>query len=292
MTLQVGMDAVKTKGFFSAHRFLLLRRFSQLLTLVLFMASPVAGYWLLKGNLSSSLILETVPLTDPFVFLQTLAGGHQPITAMLLGSALVAGFYWLVGGRSFCSWVCPVNPVTDLAGWAARRLGIRRRIPLSRQLRYWILALTLLLPTITGVLAWELVNPVSLLQRGLIFGMGMGWLVILGIFLFDLFVLPRGWCGHLCPMGACYSLIGKTSPLRVIASDRDACYDCMDCYAVCPEPQVIKPALKGNKTTSQADQGPVILSPNCTNCGRCIDICSVNVFEFGSRLANRMEKHP
>ena len=292
MTLQVGMDAVKTKGFFSAHRFLLLRRFSQLLTLVLFMASPVAGYWLLKGNLSSSLILETVPLTDPFVFLQTLAGGHQPITAMLLGSALVAGFYWLVGGRSFCSWVCPVNPVTDLAGWAARRLGIRRRIPLSRQLRYWILALTLLLPTITGVLAWELVNPVSLLQRGLIFGMGMGWLVILGIFLSDLFVLPRGWCGHLCPMGACYSLIGKTSPLRVIASDRDACYDCMDCYAVCPEPQVIKPALKGNKTTSQADQGPVILSPNCTNCGRCIDICSVNVFEFGSRLANRMEKHP
>tara|TARA_R110002095_G_scaffold142307_2_gene123284 strand:- start:599 stop:1477 length:879 start_codon:yes stop_codon:yes gene_type:complete len=292
MTLQVGMDAVKTKGFFSAHRFLLLRRFSQLLTLVLFMASPVAGYWLLKGNLSSSLILETVPLTDPFVFLQTLAGGHQPIIAMLLGSALVAGFYWLVGGRSFCSWVCPVNPVTDLAGWAARRLGIRRRIPLSRQLRYWILALTLLLPTITGVLAWELVNPVSLLQRGLIFGMGMGWLVILGIFLSDLFVLPRGWCGHLCPMGACYSLIGKTSPLRVIASDRDACYDCMDCYAVCPEPQVIKPALKGNKTTSQADQGPVILSPNCTNCGRCIDICSVNVFEFGSRLANRMEKHP
>ena len=145
MTLQVGMDAVKTKGFFSAHRFLLLRRFSQLLTLVLFMASPVAGYWLLKGNLSSSLILETVPLTDPFVFLQTLAGGHQPITAMLLGSALIAGFYWLVGGRSFCSWVCPVNPVTDLAGWAARRLGIRRRIPLSRQLRYWILALTLLL---------------------------------------------------------------------------------------------------------------------------------------------------
>ncbi|MEH6822836.1 MAG: quinol dehydrogenase ferredoxin subunit NapH [Motiliproteus sp.] len=292
MTLQVGMDAVNTKGYIGAYRFLVLRRISQLVTLALFMASPVAGYWVLKGNLSSSLLLETVPLSDPFVLLQTLASGHLPITSLLLGSAIVAGFYWLVGGRSFCSWVCPVNPVTDLAGWAARKLSIRRRVPVSRSLRYWILALVLLLPAITGTIVWELVNPVSLLHRGLIFGMGMGWLVIIGIFLFDLFVLPRGWCGHLCPMGACYSLIGKTSPLRIIASDRDACYDCMDCYAVCPEPQVIKPALKGKAPGSDELQGPVILSPNCTNCGRCIDICSVNVFEFGSRFANRMEKHP
>ena len=292
MTLQVGMDAVKTKGFLATYRFLVLRRISQLLVLALFIASPVAGYWLLKGNLSSSLLVEAVPMTDPFVFLQSLATGHLPITAMLLGTAIVAGFYWLVGGRTFCSWVCPVNPVTDLAGWASRRLGIRRRIPLSRHLRYWILALMLILPALTGVVVWELVNPVSLLHRGLIFGMGMGWLVIVGIFLFDLFVIPRGWCGHLCPMGACYSLIGKTSPLRVKASKRDACYDCMDCYAVCPEPQVIKPALKGKVAGSEQLHGPVILSPNCTNCGRCIDICSVNVFEFGSRFANRMEKHP
>ncbi len=292
MTLQVGTDAIKTKGYLGTYRLLVLRRVSQLATLALFILSPIAGVWLLKGNLSGSLILETVPLTDPFVFVQTLASGHLPITTMVLGAAIVAGFYWLIGGRTFCSWVCPVNPVTDLAGWASRRLGIRRRVPVSRNLRYWILALLLLITAITGVMVWELLNPVSLLFRGLVFGMGLGWLVIVAIFLFDLFVLPRGWCGHLCPMGACYSLIGKTSPLRVKASNRDACYDCMDCYAVCPEPQVIKPALKGKAPGSSALQGPVIMSPNCTNCGRCIDICSVNVFEFGSRFANRMEKHP
>ena len=288
MTLQVGNDAIQAKGWLASYRFLVLRRISQLLTLTLFMVSPVAGIWLLKGNLSSSQILETVPLSDPFVFLQTLATGHQPVTTMVIGAAIVAAFYWLVGGRTFCSWVCPVNPVTDLAGWSARKLGIRRRVPISRNLRYWLLALVLLLPMIVGSVVWELVNPVSLLHRGLIFGLGLGWMLILAIFLFDLFVLPRGWCGHLCPMGACYSLLGKTSPLRVKASNRDACYDCMDCYAVCPEPQVIKPALKGGTK----GEGPVILSPNCTNCGRCIDICSVNVFEFGSRFANQMEKQP
>jgi ferredoxin-type protein NapH len=292
MILQPGNDAIQAKGYLGAYRLLVLRRLSQLATLALFMASPVAGFWLLKGNLSSSQLLATVPLTDPFVLVQTLASGHLPATTMLLGAAIVAGCYWLVGGRTFCSWVCPVNPVTDLAGWASRKLGIRRRVPVSRNLRYWILALVWVLPAITGVVVWELVNPVSMLFRGLVFGMGLGWLVIVAIFLFDLLVLPRGWCGHLCPMGACYSLIGKTSPLRVKASHRDACYDCMDCYAVCPEPQVIKPALKGTSPGTDKPQGPVILSPNCTNCGRCIDICSVNVFEFGSRFANRMEKHP
>ncbi|MCW8883848.1 MAG: quinol dehydrogenase ferredoxin subunit NapH, partial [Motiliproteus sp.] len=231
---------------------------------------------------------ETVPLSDPFVYLQTLFAGHPGETTMLIGTAIVAVFYLLVGGRSYCSWVCPINPVTDAAGWLGRRLGIGRKVSISRKLRYWILALTLILPAVTGIVVWELVNPVSLLHRGIIFGMGMGWYLIAAIFLFDLFVLPKGWCGHICPMGAFYSVVGKYSPLKVKASNRDACNDCMDCFAVCPEPQVIKPALKGK----DKGIGPVILSPNCTNCGRCIDICSVNVFEFGSRVANQMENQP
>jgi ferredoxin-type protein NapH len=56
----------------------------------------------------------------------------------------------------------------------------------------------------------------------------------------------------------------------------------MDCFAVCPEPQVIGPALKG----AEKNIGPVILSPNCTNCGRCIDVCSKNVFHWGTRYRN------
>ena len=84
-----------------------------------------------------------------------------------------------------------------------------------------------------------------MLHRGLIFGMGAAWLVVLAVFLFDLLVSRRGWCGHLCPVGAFYSLLGTRSPLRVRADRRDQCNDCMDCFAVCPEPQVIRPALKG-----------------------------------------------
>ncbi len=66
--------------------------------------------------------------------------------------------------------------------------------------------------TATGTIVWEFVNPVSMLHRGLLFGVGLAWLVVLAVFLFDLLVAPRGWCGHVCPVGAFYGLIGKACP--------------------------------------------------------------------------------
>ncbi|NJD26021.1 MAG: quinol dehydrogenase ferredoxin subunit NapH [Betaproteobacteria bacterium] len=278
--LHPGAEAVAEKGWLRAHRWLLLRRTAQMAILALFLIGPLAGIWIVKGNLNYSYTLDFLPLTDPYVALQALAAGHLPETLGLMGIAIVAAFYFLVGGRVFCSWVCPVNLVTDAAGWLRERLGIKGSIHLSRRTRYWILAMTFVGSAATGVVLWELINPVSMLHRGLIFGLGAAWTVVLAVFLFDLFVMSRGWCGHLCPVGAFYSLLGRWSPLRVAARRRAACNDCMDCFAVCPEPQVIRPALKGGA-------GPVILSPNCTNCGRCIDVCSKDVFVFGLRFDER-----
>jgi ferredoxin-type protein NapH len=208
--------------------------------------------------------------------------GHFPEKLGLIGLAIVLVFYFMVGGRVYCSWVCPVNLVTDAAGWLRDRLGIKGSAQLSRNTRYWVLAMTLIGSAATGVVLWELINPVSLLHRGLIFGLGAAWTVVVAVFLFDLFVMKRGWCGRLCPVGAFYSLLGRWSPVRVAARERAACNDCMDCFEVCPEPQVIRPALKGEGK----GVGPVILAPNCTNCGRCIDVCSKEVFSFGLRTDN------
>ena len=86
----------------------------------------------------------------------------------------------------------------------------------------------------TGTIAWEFVNPISMLHRGLIFGMGFAWAFVVAVFLFDLLVSRRGWCGHLCPVGTFYGLLGTKSLLRVSAANRAQCDDCMDCFAVCP----------------------------------------------------------
>jgi ferredoxin-type protein NapH len=278
---KIGADAIAEKGWFSSHKWLILRRTSQLTILALFLVGPLAGLWIVKGNLAYSLTLNTLPLTDPYVLLQSLLAGHIPEKMALVGVAIVLAFYFLVGGRVYCSWVCPVNMVTDTAAWLRARLGIKGGAHISRKLRYWVLGMTLALAAVTGTIAWELINPVSMLHRGLIFGIGMAWTIVLAVFLLDLFVSANAWCGHVCPVGAFYSLLGKWSPLRVSASKREACNDCMDCFAVCPEPQVIRPALKGAKQ----NVGPAILSPNCTNCGRCIDVCSKDVFRFGLRSA-------
>ncbi len=148
--------------------------------------------------------------------------------------------------------------------------------------------MTLAVSAIAGTVAWEFVNPVSMLHRGLIYGMGLAWTIVVAVFLFDLFVSRRGWCGHICPVGAFYGLLGAKSLLRVSAQQRDRCDDCMDCYAVCPEPHVITPALKG----AERGLGPVILDRDCTNCGRCIDVCPQHVYPFSTRFGSKGEALP
>lgn len=254
-------------------KWLLLRRASQLGILALFLLGPWAGLWLVKGNLSSSLTLGMLPLTDPLLVLQSLAAGHVPYRDALIGAAIVAFFYALVGGRVFCSWVCPVNMVTDGAAALRRRLGLKGGRAPAASTRYWLLGGVIAASAISGSIAWEFVNPVSMLHRGLIFGMGSAWALVLGVFLYDLLIAQRGWCGHLCPMGALYAQLGRKALPRVAAARRQDCDDCMDCFVVCPEPQVIRPALKGTGS-------PAILAPECTSCGRCIDVCERKVFNF------------
>jgi ferredoxin-type protein NapH len=280
--LQAGAEATAAKGWLAAHKWLILRRLSQFSILGLFLLGPLAGIWIVKGNLASSLTLDVLPLTDPYVILQSALAGQWPMTTAITGAVIVTVFYFLVGGRVYCSWVCPVNIITDTAAWLRNKLGLKGGARFSRDARFWLLGATLLLAMITGTVAWELVNPVSMLFRGLIFGMGMAWGVILAIFLLDLFVSKRAWCGSLCPVGAFYSLLGHSSLLRVSAVRREACDDCMDCFVVCPEHQVINSALKEIPTGT----GPMILSSQCTNCGRCIDVCAENVFQFDLRFNN------
>lgn len=280
--LPVGQEAIAEKGWLGAHRYLILRRLSQAGFLALFLLGPWFGLWWVKGNLSGSLTLDVLPLTDPFITLQSIAAGHWPETTALIGAIIVGLVYALVGGRVYCAWVCPINPVTDAASWLHDRLGLQKGWQPKRQTRVLMMIMVFVVSALTGTIAWEFVNPISMVHRALIFGVGFAWTFVIGVFLFDLLLSRRGWCGHLCPVGAFYGLLGKGALLRVSALNRSACDDCMDCFAVCPEMQVITPALRG-----ETGDTPLILASDCTNCGRCIDVCSVNVFTFTHRFDRR-----
>lgn len=280
-----GAASAVRRGWFAAHRFLLLRRLSQIGFLALFVSGPWFGVWIAKGTLASSVTLNVLPLTDPLVALQSLLARHAPEARMLTGAAIVVVAYLLLGGRTFCSWVCPINPVTDLAGFLRRSLVEGKGLVIKPATRYWALGGVLLASAVSGSIAYETINPVTTLWRDLTFG-GVAGLVLAGmIFLFDLLVAKNGFCGHLCPVGAFYGLIGAKTLLRVSASRRENCDDCLDCFAVCPEPLVIAPALRGKDS-------PVILSGACTACGRCADVCPEKIFAYTHRFDRRLDPAP
>ncbi|HCM1037743.1 TPA: quinol dehydrogenase ferredoxin subunit NapH [Vibrio parahaemolyticus] len=269
-----GKEAVEKLGWWRAHRFLILRRLCQLTIIALFMAGPTLG--VLTGNLSSSMLLDTVPLSDPLIVLQALATGHIPEFNVLLGVVIVVVFYAILAPRAFCAWVCPLNIVTDLAAWLRRKFNIKASYRWSPAIRYWLIPVLMLGSALSGAILWTWLDPVAALHRGLVFGMGAGWVLIALVFVLDLLLVEHGWCGHLCPLGATYGVIGRKSMLRVTAVRREDCSKCMDCFYVCPEPEVLRQPLK------EGDRR--VMDQNCISCGRCLDVCPEHVFEFKNRL--------
>lgn len=262
-------------------RYILLRRVSQFGILLMFFGTAHWGWQvakdvpLLTGNLSASKFIGLIPMADPFAVLQIFLTGHVLQTEVLLGAAIVFAIYLLLGGRVYCAWVCPVNLVTDLAAWLRMRLDLRPIFHINRNVRYLMLVSSLALSALTGVAAFEWVSPIGMMHREIIFGLGLGFIALLAIFLFDLLILKNGWCGHLCPLGAFWSVIGRhTAQLRV-RFDATTCTHCGECARVCPEPQVLN--LKRIEATGFVHSG------ECSNCGRCSPLCPEGSLAFDWR---------
>lgn len=254
------------------NRYLLLRRIWQIGLLVLFAGTNWWDWKILLGNYSSAYVLGTFYLTDPHVVLQTLSAGFILGSKAMIGAVIILAFYVLLAGRSFCSWVCPVNLLTDLARWLRKKWKIKTnsvdRI-FSRNTRYWVLGLGLGLSAIMGYAAFEAINPITMLHRGIIFGFGLGWTYVAAVFLFDVTSVEDGWCGHLCPLGAFYALAGRYSLIKV-KHDKQRCTLCMLCKEVCHEKQVLK----------SIGQQSGYIGGECSNCGRCVEVCDDDALKY------------
>lgn len=245
------------------------RRTVQVLVLLL-LATPAFGWSFFEGNLAAAAIFG-LQLSDPLAALQILVLTGSLTSSMLAGTGGILLVYFILGGRVFCGWVCPVHLLTDLAGM----------LPWTKRLASWrlewkhvALALTVLLCLALGIPAFETVSPIGIAGRALTFGVSSSLVVLVLIVVVELSLVRRIWCRSLCPLGGFYKLLGRLSPLAV-AYDLSKCTHCGACQQVCFVSEVLIPCLD-----EQVDR---IHSGECTRCGACVGICPDQALNFGVR---------
>lgn len=232
-------------------------------------ASPLAGVGIFRGNLESASLMG-VKLSDPLAALQVVLASGVALPAFIGSALLVAAFYFVLGGRTFCAWVCPVHLLTELADKVRRRLGMgETTFPLVT--KKWVLLLTLALTAATGVPLFETISPIGIFNRAVVFGAWASLLLLAGILLAEIVFARRVWCRSLCPLGGFYSLLGRYSPVKV-RFNHGVCSGCGDCARVCPVEEVLVSPLGERET--------VVKSGECTRCGECVDICPTRALTF------------
>ncbi len=251
-------------------KFTIARRIVQLAVLGLFIAGNIYGLKILEGNLSSSLLFGKIGLSDPFAVLQAALAGLGVGSASVVGALIVLVFYALIAPRAYCSWVCPVNILTDTGAYLREKLGVKKSLlSLSRNSRYYLLVLTLVASGLFGILAFESVNYVGVFTRSVL---ALSWSAVTiaaVIIIFEIFAGNRILCSHLCPLGGFYAVASKFSLIRV-HHDASKCTKCGKCKLVCPEVQVLDMVGKQNGKVSS----------ECVSCGRCVEACEDDALNF------------
>ena len=245
-------------------RWRLARKVVQVAALAFFL-TPLLGAKFVSGTMASSTVFGLV-LSDPLAALQVLAGTRD-LAGNLAVSALIVLVVYAVLRRAFCAWACPVNLILEPLESLRVRLKLKDRVTQAPDLKYWILGGILALSAALALPVYEMVSPVSILMRNLLFGFGPEIGALATIIILDILVARRFWCRSLCPLGAFYSLTGKLSPLAPRITS--GCTGCASCREACPMGEWILDEVVSRR-------GGPVRSGECSLCGECLDECPRN----------------
>lgn len=240
----------------------------------------VFSFWLdiqiLEGALTASRFVG-FHLIDLNSALQVMLAHKHIIVNLFIGTFTVFLLWVLLGGRTFCSWVCPYHL---LAEWAEalhlklveKKLVTDHEFHRGTRTVFWLLFA--LLAIVTGYTVFETLSPTGILSRALIYGPGLalGWVALLLVF--EIVYSRRAWCRYVCPIGLTYGVVGSLSPLRV-SFHVEHCFHEGDCRKVCLVPHVLDVTVKG-----RASEESMSLGPDCTRCGLCVDVCPSGALRY------------
>ena len=129
-------------------KWLVRRRIIQLLIIAMLFLQYFKENFII-GNLSSMTILG-LELSDPFAALQSFMGTGEILTSLIVSSLTILVFYIIVGGRAFCSWVCPMHLFLEFTDKIKLKLSTGDK-KFQASTKYWIFALILVLTLVTGI---------------------------------------------------------------------------------------------------------------------------------------------
>jgi polyferredoxin len=250
-----------------------------------------AGYYYPSGG-GAGTILHPWPVILPAIFwrgAEFLPQFHiwqTTVPATLLAFLILMLPYaiiFLVFGRAFCGWICPLGGLPEFSAAIGRKwlrldfLRVKVKTedgfyyaglkPGANAVKYiFALAVTLL----SLWLGFALINiffPVLWLKSMSWFWVIIGVLAVLAVAL-PLLTGRRWWC-YICPAAALFARIDRISPFKV-RIDPDKCVKCFDCVEACR-----MYALSPEDVARGRSQGS-----HCVKCGRCIEACSEEAIEI------------
>lgn len=240
----------------------------------------VLSFWLdiqlLEGALTASRFIG-FHMADLNSALQVMLAFKHVVLNLVIGTVTVFIMWWLLGGRTFCSWACPYHLLAEWAEmahlWLANKGWVTDHA-FDRRSRTWLWVVFAVLAVVTGYTVYETISPTGILSRALIYGPGVALVWVAMLLLFEVFYSRRAWCRYACPIGLTYGVVGATSPF-VVTYKLENCYHEGECRKVCLVPHVLDTVKKGRAVAKQVDIGA-----DCTRCGRCVDACPTGALSF------------
>jgi ferredoxin-type protein NapH len=258
-----------------------LRRFVLLGIIILFLLQFLRVKALV-GGLTGSLAIWFVKLIDVFAYFESLVASMDFTTTALWAVLPVIAIY-LIFGRAFCGWVCPMDflfEIVDKVKVRSQKSEVRRQKEtiadkISSRSGYVIAAILLgisaliEIPFFTNYIS-HLTNFFRLLTGSVFFALNLPFEPIVlaysgGIITLLLgleYFFPRLWCRVLCPVGKTYGLFNKVSLLKLKFLEGE-CGECNLCEQMC---------YMNVKIARYIDK-PGLRDANCIYCGRCVEGC-------------------